>query len=300
MSKFWMSQPLASEANRRGFTVRLVARGLALGALLVALAPLPAHAQFGALRKLKNKMSAPDSATRAKDSLEQIAKGVSPDSVKIGKGLLARGVSAAKTANDKLEATTGISAKDAALAATGVGATSLMAKKLGVDPVSLGSQMMSNRRLGASQKVAGGNVELSRMGVIPGMPDAATMRAMQAAQAQAMAGAGRKAGKVGGSAAYLGVPGMTEADVQAYVAFQQEMMQVAMAASTGDATAQARLNAWQTLALKHEAEIQRLSLAAQGGDMAAIQKLQTMQFTLMKEWANSGSTKAKVSRAVKP
>jgi len=281
-----------------GLTIGGAARMLALGAMLVGLAPWPAEAQFGALRKLKNKMSAPDSAARLKDSLEQIAKGVSPDSVKIGKGLLARGVSAAKKANDKLEETTGISAKDAALTATGIGATGLVAKKLGVDPMSLGSQIMNNRKLGASQKVAGGNVELNKTGGIPGMPDAATMRAMQSAQAQIRAGAGR--GKVGGGAPSMGIPGATEADVQAYVAFQQEMMQVGMAASAGDASAQARLNAWQALALKHEGEIQRLSLAAQGGDLTAIQKLQLLQFQLMREWANTGSTKAKVLRAAKP
>jgi hypothetical protein len=265
MTQIWMSRPVADGAARTRFTVGSVARPLALAALLVALAPWPAQAQFGALKRLKNKMGAPDSAARAKDSLEQIAKGVSPDSVKIGKGLLARGVSAAKKANDKLEETTGISAKDAALAATGVGATNLMAKKLGVDPVSLGSQMMNSGKLGANRrKISGGNVELNKMGTI------------------------------------RGIPGATEADVQAYVAFQQEMMQVAMAASAGDATAQSRLNAWQALALKHEGEIQRLSLAAQGGDVSAIQKLQLLQFRLMREWANTGSTKVKVPRVAKP
>jgi hypothetical protein len=274
MSQIRMSRPLADRAARRGFTVDGAARLLALGAVLVALAPWPAEAQFGALKRLKNKMSAPDSAARAKDSLEQIAKGVSPDSVKIGKGLLARGVSAARKANDKLEETTGISAKDAALAATGVGATTLMAKKLGVDPVNLGSQMMNSGKIGSRQKVAGGNVDLSGLG---GMP-----RGM------------------GGTPGAVGIPGATQADLQAYAAFQQEMMQVAMAASAGDVTAQSRLNAWQALAVKHEAEIQRLSLAAQGGDMTSIQKLQLLQFQLMREWANTGSTKAKARRGVKP
>jgi hypothetical protein len=270
MSQIRMSRPLADGAARRGFTVAGAARQLALGALLLSLAPWPAEAQFGALKRLKNKMSAPDSAARAKDSLEQIAKGVSPDSVKIGKGLLARGVSAARKANDKLEETTGISATDAALAATGVGATSLMAKKLGVNPVNLGSQMMNSGKIGSRQKVAGGNVDLSGLS---GMP-----RGM------------------GGTPGAVGIPGATQADLQAYAAFQQEMMQVAMAASAGDARAQARLNTWQALAVKHEAEIQRLSLAAQGGDMTAIQKLQLLQFQLMREWANSGSTKAKVRK----
>ena len=94
--------------------------------------------------------------------------------------------------------------------------------------------------------------------------------------------------------------GFTQADAEALVAFQQEMMQVAMAASAGDAAAQKRLEAWQAVTLKHESEIQKLSLAAQGGDLAAMQKLQMMQFTIMKEWAGTASPKSKVLKAAKP
>ena len=275
---------------------------LVILSVVMAVASSPAHAQFGMLKKLKNSVSAPDSSTRAKDSLTQIAAGVKPESVKIGKGLLRRGMSAAGEVNDKLEKTTGISAKDAALAATGIGATGLVAKKMGLDPMNLGAQIMNKangagqaRAMKAQSGLAGG------MGSIPGMPDAATMRKMQSQMAVASAARARSGAKsTAQSSAAMGMPGYTEADAQAIVAFQQEMMQVAMAASTGDAAAQARLESWQALALKHQPEIEKLTLAAQGGDVAALQKLQMMQYTLIKEWTNTGSTKAKVLRAVKP
>jgi hypothetical protein len=65
-----------------------LSRWLVAGALLFALTPSPAHAQLGRLKKLKEKFSAPDSAARAKDSLAQIAAGVKPESVKVGKSFL--------------------------------------------------------------------------------------------------------------------------------------------------------------------------------------------------------------------
>src|SRR3954468_4610293 len=116
---------------------------LVVVSVVMAMAPSPAHAQFGMLKRLKNSVSAPDSSARAKDSLTQIAAGVKPESVKIGQGLLRRGMSAAGEVNDKLEKTTGISAKDAALAASGVGATGLIAKKMGLDPAHLSAQLMT-------------------------------------------------------------------------------------------------------------------------------------------------------------
>ena len=96
-----------------------VAYWLMAGAMIVALSPSTSHAQFGRLKKLKEKFSAPDSAARAKDSLEQIAAGVKPESVKVGKSFLQKTGSVVSTANGALESATGISAKDAALAATG-------------------------------------------------------------------------------------------------------------------------------------------------------------------------------------
>ena len=113
---------------------------------------IPAHAQFGRLKKLKEKFSAPDSAARAKDSLEQIAAGVKPESVKVGKSMLQKGAAIVSTANGALESATGISAKDAALAATGVGASNLMAKKLGLDPMSIGAQALANAKMSAQQR----------------------------------------------------------------------------------------------------------------------------------------------------
>jgi hypothetical protein len=312
MSRIRISQPGGMEVVRGRITLRGVGRHLTAVALLLALAPSPAHAQFGMLKKLKNKVSAPDSAARAKDSLEQIARGVSPDSVKIGKGLLARGVSAASAASNKLEETTGISAKDAALAATGVGASALVAKKMGMDPGSMKDAIVNNAKANANAKMMQKANGVNAMGAIPGMGDMAAMGAAQARMMEAARKGGAGRPTVGGGVPTIasmgmtgtpnmaGMAGYTEADAQAIVAFQQEMMQVAMAASAGDAGAKARLEAWQTLTLKHEAEIQKLSLQAQGGDAAAIQKLQQMQFTIMKEWASTGSVMSKLPKAKRP
>lgn len=302
MTLTWIGRPTAKELVRVRSSVRGVVRHLAASALLLALVPTVAQAQFGMLKKLKKAASGPDSAARAKDSLEQIAAGVSPDSVKIGRSLLARGVSATKSASEKLEATTGISAKDAALAATGVGATGLIAKKMGMDPMSMGQAVLNNAKQAGKQRAMNAATGVNAIGAIPGMPDAATMQAMQAQMARAGA-LSPKGAKPAKGAAMTGMPGMagfTQADAEALVTFQQDMMQVAMAASTGDAAAQARLEAWQAVTVKHEPEIQKLSLAAQGGDLAAMQKLQMMQFTIMKEWAGTAPKKAKLMRAVKP
>jgi hypothetical protein len=275
---------------------------------LLAFAPSQAQAQFGMLKKLKKAVSAPDSAARAKDSLVQISNGVLPDSVKIGKGLLARGVAAGKSASDKMEAATGISAKDAALAATGIGAGNLVAKKMGVDPMSLGKQAMATAKMKGQQRAmdaamgaTGLNANVQGMAGMTGMPSAAQLQQMQSALATAGAARAPNGQAATGSAILgAGLAGFTQADAEALVLFQQEMMQVAMAASAGDASAKARLDAWQALTVKHEGEIQKLSIAAQAGDAAAIQKLQLMQFTIMKEWAHTAGTKGKVLQAVRP
>jgi hypothetical protein len=272
-----------------------MARWVVAAALLVAVLPTPASAQFGMLKKLKKAASGPDSAARATDSLAQIAAGVKPESVKVNKGsLFARGASAVSTANGALESATGISAKDAALAATGVGAGNLLAKKMGVDPMSLGKTAM--------KKATGASGLASGIAGLAGMPDAASIQAMQQSMATASV-ARAKAGKGAGAAAMVGVPGMagfTQADAEALVAFQQEMMQVAMLASTGDEAAKSRLEAWQALTLKHQGEIEKLSLSAGAGDLAAMQKLQQMQFTIMKEWASTAGPKLKVPKAKRP
>src|SRR3954469_13102446 len=134
-----------------GSTMRLT-RWLTAGALLLALMPSPVHAQLGRFKKLKEKFSAPDSAARAKDSLAQIAAGVKPESVKVGKSFLQKSAGMVSSANGALESATGISAKDAALAASGVGAGNLVAKKLGLDPMSIGQQALANAKLNAQQR----------------------------------------------------------------------------------------------------------------------------------------------------
>jgi hypothetical protein len=97
--------------DRRQFrSLTTMFRWLAAGAVVVALVPSPAHAQFGRLKKLKDKLGAPDSAARAKDSLAQIAAGVKPESVKVGKSFLQRSAAVVSSANGAIESATGISA----------------------------------------------------------------------------------------------------------------------------------------------------------------------------------------------
>jgi hypothetical protein len=149
--------------------------------------------------------------------------------------------------------------------------------------------------------IAGLGATAKGMAGMSGMPTAAQLQQMQSAIAQAgsarmKTGAPSNAGAIMGA----GLAGFTQADAEALVAFQQEMMQVAMAASAGDVAAKTRLDAWQALTVKHEGEIQKLSIAAQAGDMAAVQKLQMMQFTIMKEWAHTAGTKSKVQKALRP
>jgi hypothetical protein len=264
--------------------------------LLLAVTPLAANAQFGMLKKLKNSIS-PDSAAKMEaakeDSIALAAKLAAGDTTPLGRSKFSRVVSAAGAASEKFEAVTGVSAKDAALAATGVGATNLIAKKMGVDPMSLGTKALNLRQQGMANRAAsgGGSPGMGATRGIPGMPNMAEFAKMQqAASARAQnsptpSGGGQV---VGGNA----WAGFTEADARAIAAFQQEMMQVAMAASGGDLAAQARLERWQAIAVKYEPEIQKLSLAASGGDMTAVQRLQVIQIDIIKEWANTGSTKS--------
>ena len=275
-------------------TTTSMARWLVAGAMIVALSPSPSHAQFGRLKKLKDKFSAPDSAARAKDSLEQIAAGVKPESVKINKSKLQRGAEIVSTANGALESATGISAKDAALMASGVGATNLMAKKLGLDPMSIGAQALANAKMSAQQramqKVTGGGLTgAAGLGGLAGAGmDAVQLQAMQRA-------ATTRANRAAMANPMVGNPAManySQADIDALLAFQQEMSQLSVAASAGDPSARARLEAWQALALKYQPEAQRLSAAAGAGDMGAVQKLQRLQFDMMREWSRTGSLKS--------
>ena len=261
--------------------------------ILLAVTPLVANAQFGMLKKLKNSIS-PDSAAKVEsakqDSIALAAKIAVGDTTPLGRSKFSRVVSAAGAASDKFEAATGVSTKDAVLAATGVGASSLIAKKMGVDPMSLGAKALNMRQPGAQGKTAGLG-GLAGMPSIPGMPNMADLMKMrQGASAVQLQGAPTLRS---GGAVPTGNPmaGFTEADARAIAAFQQEMMQVAMAASNGDLAAQARLERWQTIALKYEPEIQKLSISGSAGDMAAIQRLQVIQVEIIKEWANTASSK---------
>jgi hypothetical protein len=273
------------EARGLGKVLSAVAKGMAIALMMSAVAPQPIHAQFGMLKKLKNKVSAPDSAARAKDSLAQIAAGVKPESVKVGdKGWLAKGAKVVSTANGALESATGISAKDAALAATGVGASNILAKKLGVDPMSIGAQAVANAKMNAQQRA------MQKATGAAGMPGGAGMdaAAMQEMQRAAMANAGANRAAMGAAmSGNAAMAGMSQADVDALMAFQTEMSRLSMAASAGDPAARARLLQWEQIALKYQPEMQRLSIAASGGDMTAIEKLQRMQFDLIREWTGT-------------
>jgi len=286
---------MATGCGRHRPSWMTMARWLTAGAMILALTPSPAHAQFGRLKKLKEKFSAPDSAARAKDSLAQIAAGVLPESVKVSKSFLQKTGSVVSTANGALESATGISAKDAALAASGIGASNLVAKKLGLDPMSIASQAIANAKMSAQQramqKVAGGASPASPTG---GM-DGAQLQAMQ----RAAMGTGAGAARANSAAMGASMPGYTQADADALLAFQQEMMLVSQAASAGDGKATARLQAWEAIALRYQPEMQRLSIAASGGDMAATQRMQRLQFDLIKEWMSTGSARAKLPKAKK-
>ena len=273
--------------------------------ILLAAMPLAANAQFGMLKKLKNSIS-PDSAAKIEnaknDSIALAAKLAAGDTTPLERSKFSRALSAAGKASEKFEEVTGVSAKDAALAVTGVSATNLVAKKMGVDPMSLGTKAMSMRNQSVAGRAGMPGMPSAGTSGIPGMPNMAELMKMQSAAAQQsvqLQGApkARSGQVISGNA----MTGFTEADAQALAAFQQEMMQVAMAASGGDLAAQARLERWQAIALKYEPEIEKLTLAGSGGDMAAIQRLQVIQVEIIKEWANTGSSKARLTpKSVKP
>jgi len=300
-----MERSMATGRSSHARKLISVMRWLTAAALLVAVTPVASHAQLGRLKKLKQKFSAPDSAARAKDSLAQIAAGVLPESVKVGTSFLQKTGTVVRTANGALESTTGISVKDAALAATGVGAGNLLAKKFGMDPMSIGQQAIANAKMTAQQRAmqkAGGGVGLAGTPGAPGMAgypsmDAAQMRNMQKAMGAAQASARANSAAMGDASA---AAGYTQADIEALTTFQQTMMQLSMAASQGDASAKARLEAWEVIALKYQPEMEKLALSASSGNMAAAQQMQRMQFDLIKEWNAAGGVRAKLPKAKKP
>ena len=278
------------------------ARRLVTIALLLAVTPQVASAQFGALKRLKNAVS-PDSAAKVEaatqDSIALAAKLAAGDTTPLQRSKFSRAVSAAGAASEKFEQVTGVSAKDAALAATGVGATGIIAKKMGVDPMSLGKSALNLRQQGAQAKAAGmaGIPGMSGMPSIPGMPNMADLMKMQQTATSQL----QNAPKLRAGDAVMGnaMLGFTEADARALAAFQQDMMQVAMAASAGDLAAQARLESWEAIANKYQPEIEKLSLTAGAGDFAAVQRLQAIQVAIIKEWVNTSSKSPKPARAIK-
>ncbi|MEP6689889.1 MAG: hypothetical protein ABJD07_01965 [Gemmatimonadaceae bacterium] len=226
---------------------------------LVLATPAPAHAQFGALKKLKDKVTgAADSAKT--DSTKSPTDTTKPKN----QSIFAKAASMAGAASDKLEATTGISAKDAALAATGAGAANLISKKVG------GAGDGSGVTSALSKALTGG-------GVNPAQGATAAPQGMleQLAAAKMAAGAGRANNIVG--------------EQKQLLAFQQELMQVGMKASAGDAVAKARLEAWQNLIVRYQDEIGKWTIAGSGGDVSAARRLQELQLRMMREW-QSGST----------
>ncbi len=289
--------------------VRVNTTRLVVAVALTAVMPNVADAQFGRLKQLKNAIS-PDSAAKAEsavqDSIAMAAKLAAGDTTPLQRSKFSRAVSAAGAASEKFEQVTGVSAKDAALAATGVGAGNLVAKKLGVDPMSIGSSAISNARARSSAPISGASVMQGMQGAqgisgIPGMPNVADLMKMQqgaTAQMQNMASVTANTPVPDGRA----LVGFTEADARAIATFQAEMMQVAMAASGGDAAAQAKLERWEAIATKYQPEIERLSISASAGDLAAVQRLQAIQVTIIKEWVSIASPKpaAKVVKAAKP
>jgi len=123
------------------------------------------------------------------------------------------------------------------------------------------------------------------------MSAAQTQKMQRAAVANAGAAQANRAAMGNAMTGNAAMAGYSQADVDAILAFQQEMTQLSVAASAGDASARVRLAEWEAVVLKHNPEAQRLSMAASAGDMDAVQKLQRLQFDMMREWTRTGSGK---------
>lgn len=253
----------------------------------------PAQAQFGGLKRLKKALSQPDSVVQPTDSTAQPAA-VLADSNKPKRSFFSRAAAAAGSASDKMEKVTGISAKDAALAASGVGVAGLIAKKAGLpDAGSLVGNALNNP--------CGGGLQHRLGGIVAGMPAAVTGSVTGAIPASIMAAAsGPSAAALqtamtsnsGLSSAGLGTP----ADAAAMLAFQLAMMQTATAASSGDASARARLDAWQAIALKYQAQAAELTASAAAGNTTAVRHLQEMQLAMINEWIGAQNLHTRVAK----
>ncbi len=281
----------------RPHTIRFLVGAMAA----LALSASPVHAQFGALKKLKDKVTGTPDSTEKKDSTKN---GTDTTKAK-GQSFFSKAASLAGAANEKLESTTGISAKDAALAATGVGAANMIAKKLG------GATDGSGIANAVGKAVAGGGVNSAA--VAQGAMQQGAAGAAQGAMQQLAAGKAG-AGKIptglpgglaglmpGGAGANLpklpaGTPNLgngATSDEKEMVAFQQDLMQVAMKASAGDAAANARLEAWQALVVRYQPEINKLQQQMVGGDMTVVRKIQDIQLKMMRDWSNTSGIKPK-------
>ncbi|MDQ6829018.1 MAG: hypothetical protein M3081_09145 [Gemmatimonadota bacterium] len=249
----------------------------------------PAHAQFGALKKLKDKVTGAADSTAKKDTTK-----AATDTTKAqGQSLFSKAKSIAGAASDKLEATTGISAKDAALTATGMGAANMIAKKVGGAGDASGAGGVAN----AIGKAMSGGVNPAQ-----GATGAAQGVLQQLGAAQM--GAGRAAAALPG-----GLPGIPSAmtgvaptsgivadegpEERTVIAFQQELMQVGMRASNGDAAAKARLEAWQALVMRYQPQITKLQSSVMTGDLAVAKALQDVQLKMMREWLGTPAVKLK-------
>ncbi|HEY2025634.1 MAG TPA: hypothetical protein VGG78_01410 [Gemmatimonadaceae bacterium] len=302
----------------RRLTLGQVALALLSTVVLLAASPRLADAQFGALRKLKDRVTGVDSATRVKDSLAQdsLAKvrrvsggdvALPPDTA-TKQSLFSRARAVAGKATDKAQSVTGLSAKDAALAVSGVGLVGIAAKKAGVDPASLAAKAMNKVGVDPSAlasnamgKVTSAAQQKAMRGqgvptAIPGDSTRAQGVQLQAMQAQAMQAqamqAKAAAAQTGARRQSVGSSPMTGAmygttpDAQLMLDFQRSMSQTAMDASNGSEPARAKLEAWQVMSAKYTVDAQKLSASAAGGDMTAYAKLQQTQLALMRDWLN--------------
>ena len=245
-----------------------------IGALCVTPATA-AHAQFGMLKKIKDKVAGATDTTK-KDSTKTAADSTKPKD----QSIFSKALGVAGKASDKMEAVTGVSAKDAALAATGAGAANMIAKKVTGAGDATGLANIAGKALGG------------------GVPGANAMQGAQTAQgALQQLGAGQLAGVARGIPSVpTGVPSLGDAvppGQKEILAFQQEMMQVATKASTGDAAAKARLEAWQALVVRYQAEILGYQTAAANGDMTVMKKMQDTQTKMIHEWMSGTTVKPK-------
>ncbi|MEP6690808.1 MAG: hypothetical protein ABJD07_06600 [Gemmatimonadaceae bacterium] len=265
--------------RRERRTVRLLAF-LAIGVLTAAMAR-PAHAQFGALRRLKDKVTGgADSATAAADSAKRdsarVAAHGAADTIKAGQSMFQRAKSVASKASDKFEATTGISAKDAALAATGVGVAGIVAKKAGMPDMSPTALMNASKvaQAAGTARQATPGVDMSKL-------------AMPGVTAMPNTSAGLSAADAARNLAALS----TNTESAALLEFQQELMEVAMKASSGDAAARARLDVWQALLMKYQPEMIRLSTGVAATQPETPKKLMDLQLAMMSEWRGKRAPK---------